>query len=198
MWYAATMPRLDPGIVDAAHAIVEAEGVSGLTIERVAVQAGLSRMTLHRRGVSRQLLVDALSSRAAELFLRALWPAMSADSSAIDRIEMSFDAICDTADQHLGLLAGLFADRTSPFHASGSEDIETLDVFVRPLARLLRDGAIDGTIEGSLDPDETAAVLFNVVGWGYIHLRHAQRWPAERARPAVVNLALRSLRAEGS
>lgn len=188
------MPEVDIGIVDAAHVIVEAEGTDALTSERVAAQAGLSRMTLHRRGVDRHALIEALTVRAADTYFRAIWPAMNSSAAAIERIAMAFEAICDTADRHLGLLAGLFADRASPFHAVGDGEIATLDAFVSPLARLLRDGALDGTIDSALDPDATATVLFNVVGWGYIHLRHAQRWPVERARPAVVDLALRSLR----
>ncbi len=71
---------------------------------------------------------------------------------------------------------------------------ETHDLFVAPLDRLLRDGASDGTLDHVDDPTETAAVLFNVIGWGYVHLRHAQHWPSERARPAVVAFATATLR----
>jgi hypothetical protein len=39
-----------------------------------------------------------------------------------------------------------------------------------------------------------AAVLFNSIGWGYVHLRHAQRWGAERARRSVLDLLARAVK----
>jgi hypothetical protein len=110
---------------------------------------------------------------------------------------MALDAICAVADEHLALLAGVFAATESPFHSvddTPTTDTETHDLFVAPLARLLHDGALDGTLDQVDDAMETAAVLFNVIGWGYVHLRHAQRWPVERARTGVVSLAVNALR----
>jgi len=186
-------PRdIDDGIVDAAQALVLESGLSGLTIERLVEASGTSRMTFHRRGIKRGTVVDALVQRAAEAYVAALWPALTAPGTGAERLSMALDAICTTADDNLALLAGLFAEPDSPFHRSGDHEDgrETDDLFVGPLARLLRDGALDASIADVPDPDETAAVLFNLVGWGYIHLRHAQGWPASRARPAVTGFAL--------
>ncbi len=183
---------IDEGIVDAAQALLLASGLSGLTIERLAEASGTSRMTLHRRGINRRTVVDALVRRAGEAYVAALWPALTAPGTGAERLAMALDAICATADDHLALLAGLFAEPDSPFHEPGDREDgrETDDLFVGPLARLLRDGALDGSLTPVPDPEETAAVVFNLVGWGYIHLRHAQGWPAARARPAVVRFAL--------
>jgi hypothetical protein len=68
-------------------------------------------------------------------------------------------------------------------------------VFTAPLTRLLADGARDGTLEPGDDPEETAAVLFNLVGWTYRHLRTGHRWSAERARRGVARIALRGVAA---
>jgi len=43
-------------------------------------------------------------------------------------------------------------------------------VFTESLERLLRDGIADGTLRPE-DLRESATVLFNLVGWTYIHLR---------------------------
>lgn len=37
---------------------------------------------------------------------------------------------------------------------------------------------------------ETATVLFNLVGWTYIHLRTGHGWRPERAQTATVAIAL--------
>lgn len=45
----------------------------------------------------------------------------------------------------------------------------------------------------NVPPTVTATVLFNTVGWGYVHLRASHHWSAEQARAGVVDLALRGL-----
>ena len=188
-------PDLNPEVIHAAHELVGRSGLSALTIERLAEAAGVSRMTLHRRGVNRARVVDALVQRAGQAYVAALWPALTSPGTGSDRLADALAAICATADDHLALLAGLFAEPDSPFHgAAGDQDQrETEALFVAPLARLLRDGELDGSLDHVPDPAETAAVMFNIVGWGYIHLRHAQQWPPSRARTAVVGFALASV-----
>lgn len=187
--------EIDAEIVDAAHALVSAAGLASLTLERLAEASATSRMTLHRRGINRRAVVEALVHRAGEAYIAALWPALTAPGTGAGRLAVALDAICATADDHLALLAGLFAEPDSPFHRSdsGEGSRETDDVFVAPLARLLRDGGLDGSLADVADPEGTAAVMFNLVGWGYVHLRHAQRWPASRARPAAIQFALDAL-----
>jgi hypothetical protein len=70
----------------------------------------------------------------------------------------------------------------------------TRSPFTEPFERLLRDGAADGTLR-RVEPTETATLIFNQVGWTYIHLRTGHRWRAERARAATVELALEGLAA---
>ena len=183
---------IDEAILDAAQTLVVGSGLPSLTIDRLAEAAGTSRMTLHRRGVKRRAVVDALVARAGQAYADALWPALTSSGNGAARLTMALNAICSTADDNLALLAGLFGEPDSPFHQSPSRDggRETGDLFVAPLARLLRDGALDESIPVTPDPEETASVLFNLVGWGYIHLRYAQAWPAKRARPAVTAFAL--------
>jgi hypothetical protein len=53
-------------------------------------------------------------------------------------------------------------------------------VFTEPLEKLLREGAADGRLR-DVDPVQTATVLFNLVGWTYIHLRTGHGWRPERA-----------------
>jgi hypothetical protein len=44
-----------------------------------------------------------------------------------------------------------------------------------------------------VDPEEIATVLFNLVGWTYIHLRIGYAWSPERARRAVIGTALHGI-----
>jgi hypothetical protein len=73
----------------------------------------------------------------------------------------------------------------------------TRNVFTQPLEKLLRDGIADRTVR-DLDPLETATLLFNLVGWTYIHMRTGPGWPPERARVAVLDIALNGVLREAA
>ena len=186
---------VDEALLDAAVAVVREFGYAGLTLERLATAAGTSRMTLHRRGTTLRAVVDGVSLRAAGEFQAALFPVLSSPADAATRLRAALEATCELADRHLALLAGLFADDDGVFHADPDPTgaLPTDEVFVAPFARLLVDGARDGTLRPQDDPRETATVLFNTVGWCYVQLRHAQRWPAARARAGVLALATAAL-----
>jgi AcrR family transcriptional regulator len=166
-------------------------GLTETTLERVAAEAGMSRATIYRRGVTREELVAALTARAAETFRAAMWPVLAGSGSAAERLRAGLSAICATADEHLPLLAGMFLAHGEVFHQPGTEAL-VVDVFAEPFERLLRDGAADGSLR-AVPPTVTATVLFNTVGWGYVHLRAGHEWPAERARDAVLDLVLNGL-----
>lgn len=185
----------DAELLDAAAVAIERYGYAGLTLARLATAAGTSRMTLHRRDVTLPAVVAGLSLRAAGELRDALFPVLTATQPADQRLRAALEALCDVADRHLPLLAGLFSDDAGVFHAPPDETgaLPTHDVFVAPFAKLLADGEADGTLLHQEDRTETATVLFNTFGWGYVQLRHAQRWPPVRAREGVLRLVMTGL-----
>ncbi|TSD93789.1 TetR/AcrR family transcriptional regulator [Skermania sp. ID1734] len=184
-------PIVDRALLDATAAAVARWGLAEVTLDRVAVEAGMSRATIYRRGVTREDLVAALTAEAADTYRRAMLPALARSGSAAERLRHALEALCDTADEHLYLLAGMFLARGEVFHQPGPDSL-TLEVFAEPFERLLRDGAVDGTLR-HLPPQTTATVLFNLVGWGYIHLRAAHQWGQSAARSAILDLVLQGL-----
>lgn len=187
--------REDRALLDAASDVIAVHGLTGLTLDRLAKAAGTSRMTLHRRGVSIAGIVSGLNLLAASEWRECLFPILSGTGPADVRLRSALVAMCEVADRHLPLLAGLFAADEGIFHTEPDQTgaLPTDEVFIAPLAKLLTDGASDQTLEFPGDAMEAATVLFNVAGWGYVQLRHAQRWPAERARAGVTQLVLSGL-----
>jgi AcrR family transcriptional regulator len=185
----------DADLLDAAAAVIARDGYSGLTLARLADAAGTSRMTLHRRQVTLPGVVAGLALRAAAEFQSALFPVLTGTGPARDRLRAALTAVFSVADRHLALLAGLFADDDGIFHAAPGADgaLPTDPVFVAPFAKILADGEADGTLRPQADRDEAATVLFNTAGWGYVQLRHAQRWPTGRARDGVLALVMKGL-----
>lgn len=175
-----------------AQAVLNEHGWGGATMERIARAAGISRMTLHRRGVTREAVLHGLARQLEEDYREALWPALTAAGSARERLELALEGECQVAEDNLGLLGALEeAERDVVFHEQDDGGL-TRPVFTEPLTRLLADGAADGTLR-TVDAEETATVLFNLVGFTYRHLRVGHGWAPERARAGVLDIALRGL-----
>jgi AcrR family transcriptional regulator len=184
--------EFDTRLLDGARRALERHGWEGATLQRLADEAGVSRMTLHRRGVSRDALLAALGEQLEREYREALWPALTAPGTALERLELTLTNLCTVADGNLELLDALgHAERDAVFHEAARPAL-TKQAFTEPVRRLLEDGAADGSLRVD-DPDETATVLFNLVGHTYRHLRTGHGWSAKRTRRAVLDLALRGV-----
>jgi AcrR family transcriptional regulator len=182
----------DPQLLEAARRALERFGYAGATIERIAAEAGVSRVTLHRRGVTKDGLLAELVARATEDYRAAMWPALTSDGAGAERLEQALEALCASAEQNMALLVALRAQSDRIFHREDSEEALTRTVFTEPLEKLLREGIADGSLR-DVDPVETATVLFNLVGWTYIHLRTGHGWKPERALQATLDPVLHGL-----
>lgn len=186
-------PVIGRELLDATASAVERWGLNDVTLERVAAEAGMSRATIYRRQVTRDDLIAALTVQAADTYNRAMLPALSGPGTAAQRLRAAMEALCTTADEHLHLLAGMFLAHGEVFHEPGPHAM-IVDAFAEPFERILRDGAADGSLR-HLPPTVTATVLFNTLGWGFIHLRAAHQWPSEATRDAIIDLLLTGLAA---
>ena len=177
--------EIAPTLLAAAERTFSRVGYGAATMERIAEDAGLSRVTLHRRGVTKERLLSELTARATEDYRAAMWPALTGPGPAAERLHRALEVLCGEAERHMGLLIALRAQMDAVFHQEEDEAL-TRNVFTEPLERLLRDGMGDGSLR-AVDPEEMATVLFNMVGWTYIHLRTGHGWPPERARRAALD-----------
>lgn len=184
------------GILGAARRVLEREGWQAASAERIAREAGVSRVTLHRHGLSRETILGQLAEAAAGRYREVMWPILTSPASAGERIERALTALCELAEENLALLQALDAQaNASVFHEDSAEQALTRDQFTEPLERLLRDGASEGSLRELEDPLRQATVLFNLVGWTYIHLRSGHRWSPEAACRATLDVALNGIRA---
>lgn len=182
-------------LLDAAARTFAEYGYANASMERIATEAGYSRVTLHRRGVTRDSLLGGLAARATDDYRRTLWPALTAPGDAAERLRLALTALCDVAERHMALLVALRAQSDAIFHRIDEDEALTRTVFTEPFERLLRDGAADGSLRDA-DPVETATVVFNLVGWTYIHLRTGHGWNPERALRATLDPVLHGLATE--
>ncbi len=183
------MTVIDESLLAGAHRAIERWGYRQATLERIATEAGVSRMTLHRRGVTRDGLLGALSERLEDAYRSGMWPALTATGSGRERLEQALAGYCEAVEANLELVTALAeADHNAIFHEEGPRGL-TRRAFTEPIRRLLQDGAADGSLADG-DPEETATLLLNLVSWTYRHLRRGHGWEPERARAGVLRIAL--------
>ena len=187
---------LDGKVVDAAVSVLAESGWDGLTQERVAERAGMSRVTTWRQGITRERLIGALLDRLGNDFRDTLWPVLTAPGNGAARLLLGLERLCDVIDRNVPLLTAT----NKAFHWGFREEYgASLIAFIEPYARFLTEGAADGSlrpIEG--DVDEAAEVVFNTLCWTYLHLRSEHEVPTERARGVVINLIMYGLAKEPS
>ena len=170
----------------------EEHGYAGATVERIAAEAGVSRVTLHRRGVTKDSVLAELVSVATEDDQRAMWRPLTGRGTGAELLAQALDLLCESAEAHMALLVAVRVQADGIFHRDDEEEALTRSVFTDPLEKLLREGVADGSLR-DVDPLETATVLFNLVGWTYIHMRTGHGWRPERARRAVLDPVLNGL-----
>lgn len=160
-----------------------------VTVHELAEAAGLSRMTLHRRGIGKSEILAQLGSLLEEEHRAALLPALVATGDARTRLALALAALCEVNERYLGTIEALDAAAPLIFHEDGDGEVLSRATFTDGLRRILEDGVADGTLRVD-DPVRMATLLFNAVGWTYRHMRSGHRWPADQARSEVVDLLL--------
>jgi hypothetical protein len=168
---------------------------SELGMEELASAAGLSRMTLHRRGVSREQIRGSLASLLAGEYQAAAAPALASLARAPERLALALGSVCEVDERYLGLIDGLGEDLAAIYHEPGDGEVLTQMPFTDALRRILQDGIQEGSLAVSGDLDEAATLLFNATGWTYRHMRSGHHWDASKAQVQVVRLLVAGMRA---
>ena len=181
--------EVPPHIVDAARHVLAQDGLAAATLERISAAAGVSRMTLHRRGVSKDDILRAIAGGLEAEYRDAFWPALVSKGSGRERLELALTNLCDVTERNLRLHEALSERVRDEIYHEPGPGARTRGEFVDPLERLLLDGAADGSL-ARVDTSETGTVLFNAVGHTYAHLRVGHRWSPERACEGVIRLVV--------
>ncbi|WP_203453902.1 TetR/AcrR family transcriptional regulator [Jiangella aurantiaca] len=180
-------------VLAAAKRLAERQELGGASMADIAKEAGITRVTLYRRGETRAAILVALRDELAREERERLLPVLTAAGDARTRLTATFEVLCALTDERADLLTGLDDPTLNAiYHDPGDESLTRAE-FTAPIVRLLRDGALDGSLRELADPEETATVLYVQICETYRHLRREHRWSAKRATDAVLDLTLHGL-----
>lgn len=184
---------LDPERIERIREALGGRDWHAVTLSDLADAAGLSRMTLHRRGIGKDDVLRQIGALMVQDHRDAIYPALVADGDGQARLRIALEGLCAVNERYLGISDALSAIQLAEvFHEPGEGPVLTRASFTAGMRRILADGMADGTLRKA-DLDDTATLLFNAVGWTYRHMRTGHRWSAERARDAVVELLLNGM-----
>lgn len=184
---------LDPERIERIRDALGGRDWHAVTLSDLADAAGLSRMTLHRRGIGKDEVLRQIGALMVQDHRDAIYPALVADGDGRKRLRIALEGLCAVNERYLRISDALSAIQLAEvFHEPGEGAVLTRDSFTAGMRRILADGMADGSLREA-DLDDTATLLFNAVGWTYRHMRTGHRWPAERARETVVDLLLHGM-----
>lgn len=151
----------------------------------------MSRVTAWRQGATRERLVAGLLARLDADYRQSIWRALTAEGTADLRLRAAINALWDVADRHLPAL--LASDNV--LHKAFRDTLPDLPRtdFIGPFVRLLRDGAVDGTLHTFDAPVDSGEALFNLACWSYVHLRGRHGWSAARTRRTLLPVLVHGL-----
>lgn len=188
------MPSAEERVVAGARRAIERHGWQAATLARIADEAGLSRMTLYRRGLGREEILELLVADYERDFRDSLAPVVDGSGSGMRRLRRALVSVCQVTERHLAFLRGLDEETDQRFFHERSIRVRSRDAYVAPLERVLEAGMRDGSIR-ILPVRETATLLVNAADRTYRHLRIAHGWPPGRARRSLLDLLARGVAA---
>lgn len=189
-----TVTSTEERVVGGARRAIELHGWQAATLARIAEEAGLSRMTLYRRGLGREEILALLVDDYQRDFRESLAPAVEGRGTGLRRLRRALLAVCEVTERHLPFLRGLDEETDLRFFHERAAEVRSRAAYVSPFEAVLELGMRDGSIR-PVDVRETSTLLVNAIDRTYRHLRIAHGWPPVRARRALLDLLARSVAA---
>lgn len=191
----ALLARLDAGatagtrerVLHAVRAVVARHGMAGVTMERLAAEAGVGVATVYRHFGDRGALLDAFAQATRDhtevrARLRAAGADLRADLEAVARAALAF--LSDNRDLLVVALGGSADDRALLQALRGPSD-STLDHLEQRLARAQADGRLRAGPDARRLALGFVGMLFAEAVLGPAHYGFAPADPATAARRCV-------------
>ncbi|TDU89241.1 TetR family transcriptional regulator [Kribbella voronezhensis] len=158
---------MDSRLLAVATELLDQDGWTALSLDRIAERAGVSRATVWRAGLTRANVELVLRRKLAADYQELMWHPLTMPGSGLDRLQAALRSLCAVAERNLPLLAHTdLAFHEPDLDAAGLE----LDYF-GPWLRILEQAAADGSLPPVDNPTRFVVALTDALLLTYVHLR---------------------------
>ena len=175
----------------AAAALFAERGLDGATMSDIAAATGIPRATLYYHFDGKEAVFACICDRVFAEFEEAVAAALSGPGSAAERLGRVVERPAHLLPSSPGGIPG-YPSRSRPGGAAGRDRKRAARAYLRPVARLLEEGAADGSIRPVVNPSAVAAALLGAVA-SAAALLPADRQPESDLHETMMMLVLHSL-----
>lgn len=178
---------MDSRLLAVATELLDEDGWSALSLDRIAERAGVSRATVWRAGLTRTNVERLLRLRLAADYQELMWRPLTVAGSGLDRLEMALRSLCEVAERNLPLLA----HTDLAFHGPDLDAIGVELDYFGPWLQILEQATTDGSLPAIEDPSRFVVALTDALLLTYVHLRahHGDYgWTTSRTADHLVGL----------
>ncbi|MET7282203.1 TetR family transcriptional regulator [Kribbella sp. NPDC005582] len=178
---------MDSRLLAVASELLDEEGWTALSLDRIAERAGVSRATVWRAGLTRANVEREMRLRLAADYRELMWRPLTMPGSGFDRLQAALRALCEVAERNLPLLA----HTDQAFHGSDLDAVGVELDYFGPWLRILEQAAADGSLPPVDDETRFVVALTDALILGYVHLRAhhaAYDWTPDRTAEHLINL----------
>lgn len=177
-------------VLEAARALFEKQGVSGVTMEEISSHAGVGKGTLYRRYPNKGLLCQALLDEPTRSFQGEVMRELAASSGdPLERLALFFERLVRFMEDNLELLYGAHTSLSPSDRLSHP----AYDWRRWTVLGLLREAGRRGELDPGLDVEYLATALLAPLDVElYHHQRRTLDLPPERVSAGLASLIPRS------
>jgi AcrR family transcriptional regulator len=130
-------------LFEATVAVLNGHGVDGMTMERVAAEAGIAKGSLYRYFASKRELVEFVFAKTIDPIFESIDRIVASTQPAINKLEAQLSALLDHVAKHAQVHKLLFEDEAAHGILQSSER-RTAEVAGRQMANIFRQGIEEG------------------------------------------------------
>lgn len=142
-------------LLDAAAELLARD--PGVTLDRVAAHAGVSRTTLYHHFSSRDALLDALTDRSVQEVCAAVRSARTSEGAAAEAMTRTLTAAWQVVGRYRGLVL------VNPRRLGRDQLRRRLQPAVEPIRALVVRGQLSGEFDPELPPDWLLGLLTDII-----------------------------------
>jgi len=147
-------------IFKAAVSALSARGVKGLTMDRVASEAGVAKGSLYRYFRSKRDLLEFVHAKLVDPIRHGTDDIIAGDGSAIDKLSEQLTLLLDHVAKYVQIHRLLFDDEAA-YGLLQSSERRTVEAATRRLAEIFRQGIAEGVFRPA-DPMLLAAMYLGL------------------------------------